>query len=202
MPAISTTLSNLASAQDSNLSVQSTAFNILVLLALTLNAAYLAPALWSSSIHRRPQWYSLAISYIVYSTSYLLIIGHQSGPDPPYGLCLAQAAFIYAAPPLSMVTGALVFITVPVVLVIEGYTAMILYRNWGAFRQSSLMKPNLSLSMFLRLAAFTAVAFVVAGIDMTAMYVVDDATSAWSIVLTIDTAKYPYYLPSLSGRNA
>lgn len=93
MPAI------LSSRDESN-STQITAFNILAFLGVFLNVAALAPALFLPTVHRRTTWYGLVTSWIIYSTSYLLLLGRQTGPEPPFGLCICQAALIYAAPSL------------------------------------------------------------------------------------------------------
>ncbi|KAG6844180.1 hypothetical protein H0H87_009123, partial [Tephrocybe sp. NHM501043] len=73
-------------------------FDTTAFLGLAMNAAVLAPAVWSPRIQRRSGWYTLVISWIIYSASLILTIGHQIGPEPPAGLCLAQAAILYAAP--------------------------------------------------------------------------------------------------------
>ncbi|KAJ6494878.1 hypothetical protein C8R47DRAFT_389151 [Mycena vitilis] len=71
-----------------------------VMLLATLFAAML-----SRTIHRSETWYSMVFSWLVYSLSYLLIVGHQLGSPPPRGLCVLQMAFIYATPPLTASTG-------------------------------------------------------------------------------------------------
>ncbi|KAJ7773341.1 hypothetical protein B0H16DRAFT_146560 [Mycena metata] len=38
----------------------------------------------------------MIISWMVYASSYMLILGHQLGPDPPRGICGLQMLFIYA----------------------------------------------------------------------------------------------------------
>ncbi|KAH0585206.1 hypothetical protein H2248_008457 [Termitomyces sp. 'cryptogamus'] len=40
------------------------------------------------------------VAWIFYTISRLLILGHQTGSEPPYGTCLAQAVSVYATPPL------------------------------------------------------------------------------------------------------
>jgi len=74
------------------------AFDVLQLLALVLLVAMLLPALLSQRIERMKTWFNLVVSCIVYCISFLLLLGHQSGPEPPYGLCIFQAGLIYAAP--------------------------------------------------------------------------------------------------------
>jgi hypothetical protein len=84
-------------------------FDVLQLLALVLLVAMLLPALLSKSVHRMKTWFNLIVACIVYCISFLLLLGHQSGPEPPFGLCLFQAGLIYAAPSTIAAAG-LVFV--------------------------------------------------------------------------------------------
>lgn len=94
-------ISGALSSQGSDmLYVELSVFNTFAFLGLFLNAGVLAPALWSSRIRRRSGWFSLIISWMIYSITYLMIVGHQTGPAPPFGRCLAQAVLIYAIPPM------------------------------------------------------------------------------------------------------
>jgi len=45
-------------------------------------------------------WFGLMISLMIYCVSFLLLVRHQAGLDPPLELCTFQASMIYAAPPL------------------------------------------------------------------------------------------------------
>ncbi|KAJ7773346.1 hypothetical protein B0H16DRAFT_1512058 [Mycena metata] len=74
------------------------AFDILIMLALVLLIAMLLPALLSRSVHRMKTWFNLVVVCIVYCISFLLLLGHQSGPEPPLQLCIFQAGLIYAGP--------------------------------------------------------------------------------------------------------
>lgn len=96
------TLSNLSSrgSDSDSLNMELGIFNTLAFLGLFLNVAVLAAALLSPRIRRRSAWFSSMAAWIIYSVSHLLIIGHQIGPEPPYGNCLAQAVSVYATPPL------------------------------------------------------------------------------------------------------
>ncbi|KAJ6619800.1 hypothetical protein B0H10DRAFT_1148285 [Mycena sp. CBHHK59/15] len=73
-------------------------FDVLQLLALVLLAAMLLPAVLSQSVHRMKTWFNLIVACVVYCASFLLLLGHQSGPEPPFSLCVFQAGLIYAAP--------------------------------------------------------------------------------------------------------
>ncbi|KAJ6494865.1 hypothetical protein C8R47DRAFT_1117553 [Mycena vitilis] len=73
-------------------------FDVLQLLALVLLFAMLLPALLSKSVVRMKTWFNLIVACIVYCISFLLLLGHQSGPEPPFQLCVFQAGLIYAAP--------------------------------------------------------------------------------------------------------
>ncbi|KAJ7678860.1 hypothetical protein DFH06DRAFT_1165047 [Mycena polygramma] len=73
-------------------------FDVLQLLALVLLFAMLLPALLSKSVVRMKTWFNLICACIVYCISFLLLLGRQSGPEPPFQLCVFQAGLIYAAP--------------------------------------------------------------------------------------------------------
>ncbi|KAJ6609265.1 hypothetical protein B0H10DRAFT_486436 [Mycena sp. CBHHK59/15] len=193
--------------------------------------------------------------------SYLLIIGHQLGPEPPRGLCGLQMLFIYASPPLAAISGLCFIIDVHLrirsalftnsvdhkfttyliivpwvlfgailaealivvqnfadiqrdpnhmychslddiqtrisaiicviglgtALCMEGWTSVILYRNWGLFRHLSLKRSDLRLSSLVRILVFTMMAstglglgaFVVSPSDGTNSYAI------WSALLPI-----------------
>ncbi|KAJ7430398.1 hypothetical protein B0H11DRAFT_2135940 [Mycena galericulata] len=74
-------------------------FDVLQFLALLFLMAMLLPALLSRSVQRMKTWFNLIIACIIYCVSFLLLVGHQSGPEPPFALCVFQAGLIYAAPP-------------------------------------------------------------------------------------------------------
>ncbi|KAF8169110.1 hypothetical protein K438DRAFT_238677 [Mycena galopus ATCC 62051] len=69
-------------------------------LALVAATAHL-----SSTVHRSGLWFRHIISWIIYSASFLLLVGNQFTPTPPFGLCMVQAALIYAAPTLPTLSG-------------------------------------------------------------------------------------------------
>ncbi|KAJ8473636.1 hypothetical protein ONZ45_g16221 [Pleurotus djamor] len=68
----------------------------LVLLLLVILTSWLSP-----KVKRSIPWYNIIISWIFSAFSFLLIIGKQMGPEPPFGLCLLQSIFIYAAPSMN-----------------------------------------------------------------------------------------------------
>ncbi|KAJ7019913.1 hypothetical protein C8F04DRAFT_323939 [Mycena alexandri] len=80
-------------------------FNCLAVSGLILLLATVVPAALSQNISRSKTWFSMIISWMVYASSYMLILGHQLGPDPPRGICGLQMLFIYACPPLTAFTG-------------------------------------------------------------------------------------------------
>ncbi|KAF7336669.1 hypothetical protein MVEN_02101700 [Mycena venus] len=84
-------------------------FDVLQLLAFVFLVAMLLPALLSQRIERMKTWFNLVVSCVVYCVSFLLLLGHQSGPEPPYGLCIFQAGLIYAAP-VAVAAAGLVFV--------------------------------------------------------------------------------------------
>lgn len=82
------------------LSTQTTVFNISASLGVFSIVAVLLPALFSSRVKRSRTWFGVLAAWLVYSVSYLFLIGRQFGPEPPLGLCMFQAVFIYATSPL------------------------------------------------------------------------------------------------------
>jgi hypothetical protein len=70
---------------------------LIVVLATVFAARLERNAVWTSYLST---WTLSAISY-----SLLALAGQLTGPQPPYGLCLAQAVLIYGAPPLTAFSG-------------------------------------------------------------------------------------------------
>ncbi|KAK0473754.1 hypothetical protein IW261DRAFT_676187 [Armillaria novae-zelandiae] len=60
-------------------------------------------ALLSRRVQRHVTWFSFCVSWIVSCISYILlaIAGQALETQPTFGLCVTQAALIYAAPPLT-----------------------------------------------------------------------------------------------------
>ncbi|KAF9060594.1 hypothetical protein BDP27DRAFT_408616 [Rhodocollybia butyracea] len=73
-------------------------FDVLLGLALFFTSCTYFSALFSKSIVRMMTWFALIISSWIYCISFLLLVGHQNGGNPPFSLCLCQAGLIYAAP--------------------------------------------------------------------------------------------------------
>lgn len=74
-------------------------FDVVLAFALLFLAMTIIPAAMIKSICRTKTWFSLLISCVVYCTSFFLLLGHQSGPEPPLGLCLINASLVYAGLP-------------------------------------------------------------------------------------------------------
>jgi len=82
----------------SGLETEVSFFNALTAIGILSLTLVIAIAHFSPTVHRSQLWFRHMFSWIVYSASYLLLIGHQFGAPPPFGLCMLQAALIYAAP--------------------------------------------------------------------------------------------------------
>ncbi|KAH6871456.1 hypothetical protein BKA70DRAFT_1355756 [Coprinopsis sp. MPI-PUGE-AT-0042] len=57
--------------------------------------------LFASTVKRHPIWFNFCLSFIVFSLSYSLLAfapGQQGRDGAPEGVCIAQAAMVYAAP--------------------------------------------------------------------------------------------------------
>ncbi|KAJ7116063.1 hypothetical protein C8R44DRAFT_794053 [Mycena epipterygia] len=80
-------------------------FNSLYFIGLGLLAIVILPPLLSRNVSRGPLWFCFMGSWMLYCVSFLLIVGRQLGPEPPFGLCLFQAALIHAAPAFATLTG-------------------------------------------------------------------------------------------------
>ncbi|KAF9463535.1 hypothetical protein BDZ94DRAFT_1308650 [Collybia nuda] len=237
-----------------------TLFNVLTTLGVFSIAAVLGPALFSSRVKRSTIWFSTLISWLMYSVSYLLLLGRQIGPaNPPLGLCIFQASLIYATTPLCAVATAClvvdffhdVFIVqikgkrigrrtaktlvllpwiiglvvcVETILCVQNmktasrdvnhfychidnrvptltnitviflcgvftvpvgvYTAIILHRNWTAFKRMSREKAHIALFTFFRLTLFTALVSFAMGISVFTATSQGDFTPDVSILLT------------------
>lgn len=74
-------------------------FNLFGLLGTAIMAL---TAIFSRSTPRHATWLNFAFSWIVSAVSYTLLFfsGQLEKPEPDFGVCLAQAALVYAAPPL------------------------------------------------------------------------------------------------------
>ncbi|KAL0945465.1 hypothetical protein HGRIS_000954 [Hohenbuehelia grisea] len=79
------------------------AFNTILVAGLLLNLIILSVACLSRKVQRTATWMLFIVSWIVLCLSYLALAGQQMGQNsmPAFGFCLAQAALMYAAPPLT-----------------------------------------------------------------------------------------------------
>ncbi|KAJ6489612.1 hypothetical protein C8R47DRAFT_473805 [Mycena vitilis] len=235
-----------------------TLFNSFSFLGVFFLTVVIGTAYFSSTVHRSGLWFRHMMAWIIYSASYLLLLGRQLGPAPPLGLCMVQAALIYAAPTLptlsalcfsidlyigltaavhrekkrvrpmlanfllafpqlvfvavilevllfiqdpkivardpshlychvtartpSLVSAYIVIATGLVIIPLEIWIGVVLYRNWAAFRHSPQINPQVSLSMFVRVGLFTVVSMT--GVGLSSFKIVSrDSNPYWSLVL-------------------
>ncbi|KAF9468025.1 hypothetical protein BDZ94DRAFT_1246979 [Collybia nuda] len=78
-------------------------FNVFAFLGVFSILLVLVPALLSSRIKRSRSWFGVLATWMLYSATYLLLVGRQLNPEPPYGLCILQAALVYATTPMCSV---------------------------------------------------------------------------------------------------
>ncbi|TFK40428.1 hypothetical protein BDQ12DRAFT_497213 [Crucibulum laeve] len=93
----------MASVSESVISNEIIAFDTLCILAIVLLVACILPVLLTSSIQRSKVWHGLLASWLAYSLSYIILMGHQSGPSPPHTVCVFQTLVIYGAPAVGSV---------------------------------------------------------------------------------------------------
>lgn len=74
------------------------AFNAVQMTGLVLLLAIILTAWLAPSVKRSIAWFNVIVSWIFSASSFLLLMGRQTGPEPPFGLCLFQSMLIYAAP--------------------------------------------------------------------------------------------------------
>ncbi|KAK0478884.1 hypothetical protein IW261DRAFT_192156 [Armillaria novae-zelandiae] len=84
--------------------------DVVLAFALLFLSMAIIPAALVKSIRRTKSWFSLLISCIVYCMSFLLLLGHQSGPVPPLGLCLINASLVDAGLPSIAAAGLILMI--------------------------------------------------------------------------------------------
>lgn len=75
-------------------------YNALLITGLVLQLPVVLTAWLSPRIQRSSTWFPFLGSWIVSSLVYLLLVGQQTGPPPFFGLCVTQAALVYAVPVL------------------------------------------------------------------------------------------------------
>ncbi|KAK0203932.1 hypothetical protein DFS33DRAFT_845524 [Desarmillaria ectypa] len=79
------------------------AFDALEILGAACFFLIASTALLSRRVQRHLTWFSFCVSWIISCISYVLlaIAGQAMEAQPTFGLCVTQAALIYAAPPLT-----------------------------------------------------------------------------------------------------
>ncbi|KAJ7126937.1 hypothetical protein C8R44DRAFT_108998 [Mycena epipterygia] len=76
-------------------------FNFLQIFGFLTLGIIVLTAWLSPRVHRTSAWYLFMGSWMFFCLSYFIIVGQQVGAEPPFGVCVTQAAMIYAAPPLT-----------------------------------------------------------------------------------------------------
>ncbi|KAF9456328.1 hypothetical protein BDZ94DRAFT_1275974 [Collybia nuda] len=94
---------------DRGLLVPIVIFDVLHSVAFFILLVSVMVALFSRSVLRMKTWFSLLISWALYSGSFLILVGHQVGPEPPFALCTFQAGLVYGGPPL-VAAASLIFV--------------------------------------------------------------------------------------------
>ncbi|KAF9463541.1 hypothetical protein BDZ94DRAFT_1321689 [Collybia nuda] len=89
-----------ASSSTLRLPVAVVTFDVFQSVALFILVVALLVVLLSHAVSRIRTWFCLLISVALYCVSFLLLAGHQTGPEPSVGWCAFQAGLIHAAPPL------------------------------------------------------------------------------------------------------
>ncbi|KAJ7048829.1 hypothetical protein C8F01DRAFT_799824 [Mycena amicta] len=83
-------------------------FDTLIVVAFVILLVSVLVA-WFTGVQRVKTWYLLQLSGIGYCFSFFLLVGWQTGPEPPLQFCAISAALIYAAPPM-LAAAALFFV--------------------------------------------------------------------------------------------
>ncbi|KAJ7268717.1 hypothetical protein B0H12DRAFT_1096266 [Mycena haematopus] len=83
-------------------------FDILTVVAFVILLLSVLVA-WFSGVQRVKTWYLLQLTSAGYCLSFLLLVGRQTGPEPPLQFCALSASLIYAAPP-AVASAALFFV--------------------------------------------------------------------------------------------
>ncbi|KAJ7170506.1 hypothetical protein C8R43DRAFT_981990 [Mycena crocata] len=80
-------------------------FNSLYFIGLVLLAVVIMPPIFSRNVRRSPLWFAFIASWMLYCFSFLILVGRQLGPEPPFELCIFQASLIHATPAYATLTG-------------------------------------------------------------------------------------------------
>ncbi|KAK0204492.1 hypothetical protein DFS33DRAFT_1382370 [Desarmillaria ectypa] len=140
-------------------------------------------------IYQMQIWYALICSAIVYYVSFFLVVGYQLGPgEPPFGLCVARTAMVYAAPIL-IVSYALSF------------SMELLLRIW-AYSRGEEIKPSTHIALLIY-PLFVYIAIIIEGLvlaltskneverDLTMFYWLTDISNykalISAVVITIES---------------
>lgn len=73
-------------------------FDILHIFAFVLLGALILTVIMCARPQRCSFWFFFISAWFITSFSNLLLLGRQTGPAPPFGLCLFQASLVYASP--------------------------------------------------------------------------------------------------------
>lgn len=74
-------------------------FNGLQITGLVLVSAVLGAAYFSRQVKRIKTWYAFLLSWVVYTTAFLLLPAKSFGFVPGQAYCLFQASVVYAVAP-------------------------------------------------------------------------------------------------------
>lgn len=76
------------------------AFDVLQIVGFLLLVPVVLTAWRSPRVQRTSTWFAFVLSWVLSSVAFVIIVGQQTGPAPMAGVCLFQAALIYATPAL------------------------------------------------------------------------------------------------------
>lgn len=76
------------------------AYDILSFASALVIALTILTVVCSKQLERGKGWFGMMFYWLIYSLSYGLLVGKQTGTEPSFGHCFVQTMFIYAAPPL------------------------------------------------------------------------------------------------------
>ncbi|KAF9060334.1 hypothetical protein BDP27DRAFT_1339819 [Rhodocollybia butyracea] len=120
-------------------------FGFLSVTGITLLATF------SRRIQRSLTWYNFMLGWVVWCISFSLLIGQQTGGCPAFGLCLFQAALVYAGPPANA------FATVAIILQLYFQTTARLNNAKNPQWQTTLISvapPSLYILIFALIIVF------------------------------------------------
>ncbi|KAF9012159.1 hypothetical protein BDZ89DRAFT_1077480, partial [Hymenopellis radicata] len=145
-------------------------FNAINIVALVLLVAIFSTALlFRSRIQRCRLWYMFIGSWIVYTVSNTLLLGHQTGPPDgiSHGLCFAQAIMVYTTPPLTA------FCTLALLIQLSFHVSALVRpsgiceRPWSVFTHPNFVQRSttgMNCDLEVDTLRYTSVIFVVAAL--------------------------------------